>query len=117
MNTSRENKKNKYKLDYGIRDVYDLYRDQQIAKGLKPVDRKVFRKVIYRFNKEICEAMVNNALEYKMPFRLGYLRVRKHKTKIKIDSDGKLITKHLKPDNTRLIAHAIKNNDSVDYYE
>jgi hypothetical protein len=88
----------RYISDYGIVDIYKFYKKNQIEKGLPVIDESVFRKILKYHNSEICKSIVENSDEFRMPYRLGYIRIRKYKTRLKLDADGKLITSHLKPD-------------------
>lgn len=88
----------KYNADYTIEDVYKFYKAQCKEKGTEPIDITVFRKIIKYYNQEVCKSIVYNNDEFRLPFRLGYLRIKKYKTKFKIDKDGNLKTSYLKPD-------------------
>lgn len=87
----------KYKADFSMPHIYRYYKKKQ--KGLKKpiIEEFTFSKIIKTFNEAITEEIVNNSAEYRMPYRLGYLRIRKHKTRIVLDADGKLKTGHLHP--------------------
>lgn len=87
----------KYKADYSLPNIYRFYKKKQ--KGLKKpvIEEFTFSKIIRSFNTEVCEAIVDESFEYRMPYRLGYLRIRKHKTRLVLDADGKLKTGHLHP--------------------
>lgn len=84
----------KYKADFTVEDVYSFFTKTRET----DIDITTFRRVIKAFNKAVTESIVYNSDEFRLPFRLGYLRIRKHKTKIKIDPNGKLMVSHLKPD-------------------
>ena len=86
-----------YKTDYNIIDMWKFYRDTQREKGLPVLDLATYRKVIKEFNTKVCNSIVENSDEFRLPFRLGYLRIRKFKTKYKLDHNGKLKTNMLKP--------------------
>lgn len=88
----------KYKIDYGIADIYKFYKSEQNKNNKEVVDEKIFKKVIKTFNKLVTELIVEESYEFRMPKRLGYIRIRKHKTRIIIDANGKLKTGHLHPD-------------------
>jgi hypothetical protein len=86
-----------YKSDYGIIDMYRHYRNTQKNKGIEPVDISTYRKIIKSYNIQICDYIVKESGELRLPHRLGYLRIRKFKTKLKLDHNGQLITRHLQP--------------------
>ena len=88
----------KYKSDYGVFDIFKFYKTKQKELKKDFVERSLFSKIVKQFNDEICKEIVENAYEYRMPFRLGYLRIRKHKTRIILDANGKLKTSHMHPD-------------------
>jgi len=88
----------KYKSDFGIIDLFKFYKKKQKEAGKVVIDKSLYSKVLKDFNDAICKEIVENAFEYRMPFRLGYLRIRKHKTRIIVDENGKLKTRHLHPD-------------------
>lgn len=88
----------RYISDYGIVDIYRFYKKNQIEKGLPVIDELVFRRILKYHNQEVCKSIVEESNEFRLPYRLGYLRIRKHQTKLKLDADGKLIKAHLKPD-------------------
>ena len=85
----------KYKTDYNVIDMYKSYKSKRRDSGKEPVTLSVYRKVLKTFNAEICKDIVHNSGEYRMPYRLGYLRIRKFKTRLKLDDEGNLVTKHL----------------------
>lgn len=86
--------KGKHNTDYGLKDFFKLYRE--ISKS--PVVYSKYSKVINDFNKEISRMIVEDSYEFRFPYRIGYLRIRKFKTKLKLDDDGNLKIKHLRPD-------------------
>jgi len=88
----------KYISDFNINDIYKHYVEQQKLKNKSALDRNIFGKILSYHNREVCKNIVENSGEYRLPYRLGYLRIRKHKTRIKIDANGNLKTEHLKPD-------------------
>lgn len=83
----------KYKVTKTIKDAYNIYReDNPIG-----VNKKVFVKVCQEFNKLIMNKIVNQSFEFRLPYRLGFLRVKKCRQTIEI-IDNKLNTVRLKPD-------------------
>lgn len=88
----------KYKSDFNVLDMYRLYKNKCKDSGKEPVGLSDYRKLLKEFNSKICKYIVEESGEYRMPYRLGYLRIRKFKGRLKIDPDGKLITKHLQVD-------------------
>lgn len=88
----------KYNTDYGIIDIYKFYKKAQKEKDLPIIELPIFRKIIKYYNIETCKGIVENSNEFRLPFRLGYLRIRKFKTRIISDANGKLKTGHMHPD-------------------
>lgn len=54
------------------------------------VDASTFGKVVKEFNKLISEEMIYATFDYKLPFNMGVLGIRKEKNKLRFDSNGKL---------------------------
>lgn len=86
----------KYKIDYGIKEVYNAYRENCKIAGKKYIARKLYSKILKYYNTELCKDIVYNSNEFRIPFRIGYLRIKKCKQHIAIDRDGKLKKNHLK---------------------
>ena len=93
MSTGTWNKK----PDFVIRDLYVHYRESTREKGNVEVNQSIFSKVLKDFNAAIIDEIVYNAYEFRLPHRLGSLRVKKIKQKIKLTEDGKLDTSNLAP--------------------
>lgn len=78
-------RKHKAKADYGIRDYYKFYKN-----NYNKVDKEKFSKVIDDFNKEIIKAIIEDNLEYTVPYLNIEISIRKHKRKPTI-KNGQLI--------------------------
>ena len=89
--------KRKYKSDCSIDDIYKFY----ASKNLDPVSSKVWKEITQEYNKEILRAIIYDHIIFTMPFRLGKIRIRKHKKEIHITEEGKV-------DTTRLTANCKK---------
>ena len=83
----------KYKVTKTIKDAYKLYKED----NLNGVDKSTFVKVCKEFNKLLIQQVIENSFEYRLPYRLGFLRVKKCKNVIEV-VDGKINTVRLKPD-------------------
>jgi hypothetical protein len=70
--------KNKIQVDYTIDDIYKYYKELHKDDELM-VDAKTFKKVLYSFNKKIFESILEDSEEFKIPKRLGTLRIKKTK--------------------------------------
>ena len=88
----------RYIADYGIVDIYRFYKKNQKEKGLPVIPELTFRKILKYHNSEVCKSIVEDNNEFRLPYRLGYLRIRKFKTKFKLDANGNLKVSHLRPD-------------------
>lgn len=62
---------------YTFKDAYKLYKTD-VIKELQ-VDKKTYSKIIKLFNKLLVEKMLNESETIKLPYRLGYLRIKKNK--------------------------------------
>lgn len=85
---------NRYIMDYGIADIYKYYK----SKSDKPISASLFSKIIREHNEIISEEIIFGNFEYKMPGRLGDIRIKKNKIQVKIDNDGKVDKSRLRPD-------------------
>lgn len=79
MNSSKRGL-SKYTKNYGIDDIYKQYVSEHKDDGFI-VDEKTFKSIINDFNKNIMQAILYG-YEYKMPGRLGSLRIKKKKLNI-----------------------------------
>ena len=76
-------------ITHTLKDCYKVYKRNCIEKGIKPVPLKLYKDVCYRYNSALSKAIIELSFEFKIPYRLGTLRIRKNKQKFKI-IDGKL---------------------------
>lgn len=72
-------------VDNNMNDMWLYYKENYN----KPVDKTTFVQVCYLLNKKIANSIITESFEFKMPFRLGKLRIKTNKQKI-IIKDGKL---------------------------
>jgi len=75
----------KFKVDLTIRDVWKKYKSERNTK----VDEKTFKGVLCDLNKIIADKMIRESFEYRLPFKMGFLRVKKSKLRIRI-KDGRV---------------------------
>lgn len=108
---SRKGLKNKLQVDYGLPDYYKFYKSRYMdvdrsAVGLSQkqydVSRKEYHAIICEFNLEIRRLIVDEAYDFRMPFNIGIIGLRKYKPNIKI-IDGKIVTNNfpINPRETR----------------
>lgn len=90
--TSRKNKPNKLKIDFGITDYYKFYKNKYIKKdevyNLTSVE---YNEIISDYNLEIKDLILNYNYDFKLPFQLGIIGIRKYKPTFKVEN-GKILT-------------------------
>ncbi len=82
-----ERSKNNIQSDYGMKDYYKHYMEKYPD---SKVTRAKYNKIISIINKELIEMMLNDGLEYKLPYINATLTIRKDKRKPMI-KNGKVI--------------------------
>ena len=95
--------------DFTLKDAYKKYKDVAI-KELQ-VDFKTYKKVCKEFNKEVFTNIIEDNIPFKVPCRLGTLRVRKSKMNYK--DKNKLGDKMKQKDFDRLMQNYKKKHESV----
>lgn len=75
-----------YKVTKSTNDLYKFYKDR----SNDPLSESDFKNIYYELNKNISDLIITKAFEYRLPHRLGYLRIKKRKLRIKI-KDGKIV--------------------------
>lgn len=90
----------KYNCTTTINDFYSTYKNSV----KNPVSKKIYHMFINEYNEKIMYSMIHDALEYKMPYRIGYLRVQK-KMKKPFILNGKVVTYHMSPDWKRTLEY------------
>lgn len=84
----------KVKITGGLWESYKKYKKEN--KNSK-IDRKTYVNICHDFNKVISQKIIKESFEFKLPFRLGYLRIKSFKIEPKI-VNGKLDKNKLAPD-------------------
>lgn len=74
-----------YKVTKSTPDLYKFY----AAKSKEPLEYSRFCELYYDLNQSICNLIITKAFEYRLPYRLGHLRIIKKKLKLKV-KDGKI---------------------------
>jgi len=72
------------KITSSLQDAYKLYK-----KEYKDIDKRLYLDIAYELMITISNMIITESLEYKMPSRLGFLRIRKSTLKLKI-KNGKI---------------------------
>jgi len=84
----------RYKTDVHEKDFYKYYK----TKTQTPVTKDIFIKIVEEFNDSIMHACIYKNFEFKMPARLGIVRLKKRKSKATFNEDGSLNTRYLAVD-------------------
>lgn len=79
-----EKYKHKINLSYGNDDIYKSYKDNGGT-----LTKKQFISIISKFNLKMSNKIVTEGVEFRLPYRLGFIRIKTNKQKIVI-KDGKL---------------------------
>lgn len=87
-----EEEKKKYvrkvKVSRGLKDAYMFYKNKFPKKH---IDKKKYTDICSLFNKKLSDKIIRESLEARLYFRLGFLRIRANKLKVKM-KDGKIDT-------------------------
>jgi len=62
------------------------------------VDRATYSKIVSDFNQMVCEEIMYENFEFKLPARMGDVSIKKYKPKMEFDENGLLITRSLPVD-------------------
>lgn len=79
---------------YGIREAYKFYKQY----SNDPIPYKLFRAVWSDFIDKVTQGIVEEGKDFNMPFRLGSVGIRKQKIKVKMNEDGSIDKRYLRPD-------------------
>lgn len=86
----------KIKTDYGSTEIYKLYCKK--TGNPRKLTRGQYTTILKKFFEKILDDLIFKGNEFTMPNRLGNIRVKKSKIKIKLNKDGKLDKTRLSPD-------------------
>ena len=81
--------------DYKFDDIYRFYKE---VHGSKALPKSVVREVYKKLFPAIVKMMVFDTLDFRMPSRLGYIRVKKKLVEPKLDENGNLDARRLSID-------------------
>jgi hypothetical protein len=75
--------------NYGI---YRMYADDMETKHKNPywLNYDIYNRLIQRLHEKITDRLVYNAYQWKLPYRLGIIRIEKVKPEIIYDENGKI---------------------------
>ena len=80
----------KVKLTSSVIDIYKFFKKKHPEHNLTQSEHSSICKEI---NIRLSNAMIKDSLELRMPFRLGFLRIKSYRSTIKFTDDGKLDTR------------------------
>lgn len=89
----------KIKIDIHTKDFYDYYKEHTSDENVESafyISQGQYGKFIRLFFEELSNSIIEENFEFKMPFRLGVLSIKKYRSVIK-EKDGK-ISNHLPVD-------------------
>ena len=81
-------------VNYGIKDIYKFYKSYSD----NPLPYKMFTEVWEIFIKKVTDMIVLEGKDFTMPFRLGSVGIRKQKIIVKMNDDGTIDKRYLRPD-------------------
>jgi len=79
---------------YGIREVYRYYK----SCVENPLPYPMFREVWITFIGKVTKGIVEEGKDFNMPYRLGSVGIRKRKIVVKLNPDGTIDKRSLRPD-------------------
>ena len=80
----------KYKVTASLQDAYKMYK-----KDNPDIDKRLYLDVAYDISKTISDMIIRESFEYRIPFKLGFLRIRKKTPKLKIKNGRLDINKNI----------------------
>lgn len=78
--------KQKIQNHYTILDGYKKYAEEEPY----PVDSKLYMQIHKEINDAVLELMRKEAFTYHLPEKLGKIRIKKYKQRLKLTEDGKI---------------------------
>ena len=75
------------KCDYGVNDYYRFFKKNNKEK----VSRALYGKILKEYNSYLRDKFSNKGEDIVFPYRLGRVELKKKKTEIYIDEEGKII--------------------------
>lgn len=87
--------KNKVVIDYSSPDIYKYYCNK--TGNPHKLSQKQFTEITKQFFSEVIDMLIFDNIEFTFPKRLGNLRIIKYKNKVKLNEDGTLDKRKLRP--------------------
>jgi hypothetical protein len=91
----------KNKEKHGLPELYRFFKNKFTKEEREYsafIDYKKFSCVIKEFNQELSRLVIDEAIEFKLPCRLGFVRIKKYKKSPHINEDGTVDKKGLSID-------------------
>lgn len=82
----------------GLPEIYTFFKKKFTKKERESpafIDYKTFSSVVKDFNQELSRMIIEDAVEFKMPLRLGFVRIKKYKKKPQLKPDGTIDKKNM----------------------
>lgn len=76
-------------ITHTLNEGWEFYKNKMIDNDKPYLSKKEYKDICYAFLVELSKKVIKESFEYKLPFYLGTLRIRKGKLKFRI-KDGKL---------------------------
>jgi len=83
----------KNNADYSLRELYKRYK----TNIENPVPYKTFADFLREYNSRIMDAIIYERLEFRMPARVGYVRIQRRRLMAYM-KDGQIVKKHIPVD-------------------
>lgn len=84
--------KRKVLADYKFDEIYQFYKEMRGDEAFsKPIVHEIYKKLF----PEIIKLIIFENIDYRMPARLGYLRIKKKLVEVKLDKNGKVDARKL----------------------
>lgn len=99
---------------YVIKHFYDSYSEYVKDNQLYEIDYKTFRGIVTDYFKHIRDEVIENGREFKLPCRLGFLTVIKHKPK-HYDSRSLRVDYRSSRDVGKLVLHLNEHTNGFKY--
>lgn len=80
--------KSKNKGDFKTKEFYEAYINEIEKDTVYHVTKTIHTNILKEFNMEIMKLIIEKNFEYIIPFKLGNLRIKNRKVKLKLKQDG-----------------------------
>lgn len=79
-------------VTHTLRHIYQMYVQQRLERNQTVLKQDKFKTFSYEFLKELSKVILESGFEYKVPHKMGYIRIKASKIKYKI-KDGRIMPK------------------------